>query len=140
VAEEGPMSALRILDGASNPLRANRIQVDVPDQFQQIAIRIHQKGTITSLKDVITRTATALLLPSVAPGNTHHRFPEGNITDLNSHMDMIRHPAVGMDPHSEMINDLGQQRAEAVSILRPEENLLTMIAAQDDVVKLAIHM
>jgi hypothetical protein len=45
-----------------------------------------------------------------------------------------------VDPHSETINDLGQQRAEAVSILRPEENLLTMIAAQDDVVKPAIHM
>jgi hypothetical protein len=114
--------------------------VYVPDQLQQIAIRIYQKGAVTFLEEVATRAATALLLPSVPSGNPHHRLAERNMTDLHSQMEVVRHQAIPMDPHSEAVHDIGQQRAEQVSILRPEEDLLTMIAAQNDVVKAAIHM
>lgn len=53
---------------------------------------------------------------------------------------MIGHPAVGMDTHPEMGHHLRDQLRETHPVPRPEENVLPMIASQDDVIERAIDV
>jgi hypothetical protein len=76
----------------------------------------------------------------VATCDAHHGGTERHLTDLHQQMHVIGHPAVGVDPHPETLDDFRNQRFEAVTVLGLKEDVFAVIATQDHMIEATFDM
>jgi hypothetical protein len=55
-------------------------------------------------------------------------------------MDMVAHQAITVEPGCKLFDDLRSELVEQISIRRPKENVVPMVAAQRDMVERRGHM
>jgi hypothetical protein len=72
---------------------------------------------------------------SVATRNAQHDSAKWHFPDLHEQVNVIRHPAVRMNPRTESIDRLGDDFIQPITMLVPEENVLSMITTQGHVIE-----
>lgn len=90
------MTAPAIVGEACNHPGAYRVHMNVSHQLLQVAVFLHEDGAITSLEQVSRPTFAQIDSPCVVAGEVGHKASQWFRTGLYGHMDVIRHPAIGM--------------------------------------------
>ena len=102
MAEVVAMARPRIGGRFSNESRANWIQVDVPNEGEQISVGVNQEGVITALEQMAGRIHARLKCPCVTTCNAQDDLAKRNLGDLDQSVDVVGHPAVRMDLRTEV--------------------------------------
>lgn len=123
-----------ILIGEANHFRPNGVEVDVTDQFQQIAVGIDEQRLVAALEQVAGSPVFAIDELGVAKSDILHNAGEGHVPHLDGQMDMVRHEAEGMDAIPETLNAFLDQQEKPRAVTVIEEDVLAAIAAKDDVI------
>jgi len=126
----GPRVVIRCRDEA----RAYRVVVDVAKERYQVCIRIDQDRVITPLEEMTGGLKPRLDSPSVLAGDEQHDFAERRVVDLDQHVDVIGHVAVRMNVRTAHVDHLAEDGRQQPTIGNAEENVLSMITAQRDVI------
>ncbi len=134
------MTAPRMIARIGHHARADRIEVDVAHKCKQVAICIHQPGTIAPLEKVPGRGYGTLELTGVTGGQYAHQVAERRVSDLDRKVDVIWHPAVGEQDRPVAIERIGQDRLEAQVVVAIAEYGLAVIASEDGMVQTAADM
>ena len=103
--------------------------MDVPNQFQQITVRINQQRLITPLKQVADPFFPVVDMPGVTKADILHDFGKRNLGNLNGKMDMIRHAAEGMNPMAESFNSFLKKQIKPGSVLSCKKDILPTVAS-----------
>jgi hypothetical protein len=112
----------------------------VPQQLLQIRIRIDQRRVVPLREEMTRRFEAPLRRPGILPGDAHHQPAERLFAYLDHSVHMVRHVAEGVQPCGEAIDDFSDQAAQPNPVSGCEEDVLTMIAAQRDVVDRARYV
>jgi hypothetical protein len=128
------MAGPGILIGKSNHSGPDGVEVDVTDQFQQVAVGIDQQRLVPPLKQMTVPLVLAIDELGVAKPDILHDAGEGNIAHLNGQMGVRRHETEGMDAIPETLNAFLKQQEKPRAITRIEEDALAAIATKNDVI------
>ena len=109
--------------------------MDVTSQCQQVTVRAYQDSSIAPLKEVAGAVLAPIYPTSVAETQILQDAGKGDRAHLNSQVNMVGHQAKGVNTVFESFNSLLEQQAEPGPVCIVEENRLTGIAPQDDVIK-----
>jgi hypothetical protein len=101
--------------------------------FQQIAVRIDEKGLVSALKDVSGPSPATIDPRRVPQRKILHDAGQGDFTDLQGEMDVVGHAAEGMDAETEPLRSFLKEKIEATAVGLSEEDGIAGVAAQDDV-------
>jgi hypothetical protein len=140
LAEIGTMTAPRIFAGISNHAAPNRVKVNIPHQFQKIALAINQQSLKTPLEKMPASIVPAVVPLSVAKRKILHAPGERDIAHLQKEVKMIGHETKGMDTISKPGRTLLQEKKKATIIFIRQKNILPAIAPQHDVINSAGNM
>jgi hypothetical protein len=69
-----------------------------------------------------------------------HQLTEGRIRHLRQQVQMIAHPAVGVQSRAEAPEDLADDLVETLTIVAGVEDPLPVVASQHDVIETARNM
>src|SRR5688572_28940103 len=114
---------------------AHRVEVDVSKQGEQILIGIHQQRVIKLLEKMPGRLQSRLHAAGVAASQQQHDLAEGCVAYLEQRVDVVSHIAVRVQLRAAVDQDVPDDVREQIAIVRGEENILTMIAAQRYVIQ-----
>mgnify|MGYP003460446431 FL=1 len=95
---------------------------------------------VASLEQVSRRVQGSLKVAGIAGGHALHQPSERYLCYPGHHVQVIAHPAIGMDTHFGLAGCFGDDFLESIAISITVEDLLAMIAPQRDVVKAARKM
>src|SRR5512137_125069 len=100
---------MRVGGGIRDQARSDWIQMDVPYELQEIAVRVDQDGLIAPPKQV-TATTPATVHPSrVTKREVLDDNRQPNPTDLNEEVYVVGHPAVAVHSIPEAPDPLGDE-------------------------------
>lgn len=128
------MTGPEVLIRKSNHSGPDRVEVDVTDQFQQIAVGIDQERLVPPLKQMTGPLVFAIDELGVAKPDILHDAGKGNIAHLNGQMGVCRHETEGMDAIPETLYAFLQQQKKPRTVTRIEEDVLAAIATKNDVI------
>jgi hypothetical protein len=132
----GPWVFGRIGDQAG----ADRIEMNVTDKRYQVGIGIHKHRVVTSFEKVASGIQARLHLAGVLAGNSKNELAQRRIGNLYQHMNMIGHPAEGVNPRRQAMNCFANHIIQPAAIGLGEKDWLPMVAAQGDVIETAWDM
>ena len=78
--------------------------------------------------------SSTVYVTGIAETNILDYAGQGDITNLDSQMDVIRHQAIGMDSMLVSLNAFLKEKKQFASILLVKKYVLTSVASQDDMV------
>ena len=110
------------------------IQMDVSKQDEELGIDLDESGFVASLEEVTRGLQGSVAIAGVAHRNALHDVPERTVGDLNQRVQMIGHPAEGMDTGIESSQNVGDDVVECLSISAATEECLTVVTAKNDVI------
>ena len=106
----------------------HRIQMNISNQLQQIAIPIHQEGLVSSLKQM-THPFVATVDPARVPeAYVLHPSGQRNMTRLDGQMDVIAHTTEPMHPITKPPDAFLQQAIQVSIIVVFKEDVLSTVA------------
>ena len=121
--------------GSVDHMGSNRIQVDVPHQFKEIAVAINQN----CLEAALEKMAGAAFLPvdpaSIAEGEVLQTARQRNFAGLQGKMNVVGHEAEGVHSIAEAASPFLQQEVEAAAVLVGKKDRLASVTAENDVVE-----
>ncbi len=91
------MTAPAELFHAPDQARTQRVEVDVADQFQEVAVGIHQYGLISALEQMPRPLRFVVHPAGVAEGDILHDLGERDVRYLDGEMDVVGHAAQSVD-------------------------------------------
>lgn len=131
-----PAIGLRVVDDAG----PHRVQVNVADQLFQVAVPLHQDGSVASLEQMSRSPVLPIDEPGVAAGKDLHEDGEGLCAGLNRHVHVIGHPAIGVQAMLITGQAVSQESLPFAAVFIVEEDGLAAVAAQDNVIEPAGHV
>ena len=131
------MTAPPIFARFGDQMRADRIEVDVAYESKQVPVCIDQSGTIASLEKVPGRRYVTLQLAGVTGGEDAHQVAERCVCNFYREVDVIRHPAVGIQAGPIAVEGFGQYRLEAQVVVAIAEYRQAVIASEHGMVQAA---
>jgi len=114
--------------------------VNVPDQSQQVHVRIDQQGVIALLEQVSELPGAPMHAAGVLTAESLHEPPDRHVGNLQDQMDRVCFPAVGVRTHAASDQHRREQSLERRVVGFFGENRLTCITALDDVIHAARHV
>ena len=118
----------------------NRIEMNITDQFQQIAVAIHQYRFVTPLKKMARSLFTPVDPAGIAEGEILHTTRKRNVPGLQNKMDMVGHAAKSVNAVTEATSSFLQQQEETVMVKISEKDRLTGISPENDMIQSARKM
>jgi hypothetical protein len=116
------------------------IHVYVAKQRKEVAVYINEFCSVTPFEEVAAGIKLPVARTSVPLGDPLDDCSQRKLTDLHYRMQMIRHPAEGVDANAEAANYIGNDAVQLRSVGGLAEQGLTVIASQNDVVVPARHV
>ena len=104
--------------------------MDVADEFQEIAVHIYENCSVASLKQVPRPVCAAVSVTGIAKTDILDDAGQGDVSNLDSHVDMICHQAVRMDTMLKSFDALLKKGKESLSILLSEKDILAGVSAK----------
>jgi len=128
------VATVRIGGGIRDESGSDRIQMDVAYEFQEVTVGVNQDRLIAPLEQVPAATLVSVHPPRVSKREILDDGGQSDPADLDDQVHMVRHPAVAVHAIPETADPFGNEVFHLPVIPLPEEDGLTAIAAQDDVV------
>ena len=91
----------------------HRIEMDVADQFQQIAVAINQDSLVSPLEKMAGFLLRPVVPSSIMKRKILHATRKRNITDLQCQVDMVCHKAKSVNTVAELTGSLLKEEVEA---------------------------
>ncbi len=140
VSEIGPVTAVGVSGGLSDHACAHRVEMNVADQGESVSIPIDEEGLETALEQVARAFAPRIDMARIAEGEILHAGGQGLLARLECEVHMIGHQAEGMNTVAEATDAILDQFIEPCAVFGGEENVLTGVTSQDDVVETTGHV
>ncbi len=134
------MAAERVLRGVLREPGANRHQVDVTDQLQQIRIRIDEQRVITLLEQMARFAVLAVHAARVLTREPLHEPADRHIGNLHCEIYGVGRPAERVQLCPATREHGREQLLERRIVASIGENRLTRVTALNDVVQPAWNM
>jgi hypothetical protein len=134
------MAGPGIVLGKSGSACPHGVQVNVPNQFEQIRIRIDQKSFVPSLEKMAGPGLGSVDPFGEAQGDVLHDPGQRNIAHLHHQMDMVSHQAKGMNTTAEFFDGILEDQIKAIAVPIVRKNRVARAATEHDVVKSAGEM
>lgn len=138
--EIGPVTAVGVSAGLLDHAGAHRVEMNVANQGEAVTISIDEKGLEAALEEVACLLSPRIDMARIAEGEVLHAGGEGLLARLESEVQMIGHQAKGMNLVAEATHAFFDQFIEPCAVFSAEEDVLTGVTAQDDVVEAAGHV
>ena len=135
LSEIGAMTAPGIAPWLADHSGPHRIEMEITYQRQPISVVIHQKGFEAPLEHVSDPVESGVQMAGVAEGKILHAGRQARFPRLKRQMQVIGHQAKGVNSVTETLHAFGEEIIEVPSICVSQEDVLTRIATQDDVVQ-----
>src|SRR6185503_19715689 len=129
------MTAVLILLGPLDYPCPHRIQMDVPDEFAEIAIGLTEDRFVAPLKHVADLFVLAIVILAVAGQHSLHDSAKGIVLHLDQEMDVIRHQAVGVEIEWQLGFLVLKDAGESEVVIVRAKDLAAIIATRDDVIE-----
>jgi hypothetical protein len=129
------MAAPAIVAWIGHHARANRVEMDVAHERQQIAIRVDQSRPVAALEQVAGRRDRPLFRPGVTGCDDAHHRPERRLGDPDRQVNVIRHPAVGEQACAVALEGASHDFLEAQVVVTGAKDGLAVVAPQHGVVQ-----
>ena len=140
VSEIGPVTAVGVSGSLLDHAGAHRIEMDVAHQRKSVAIPIDEEGLEAAFKEVACAFTPCIDIARIAEGEVLHAGGQGLLARLEGEVQMIGHQAEGMNPVAESTHTILDQFIEPRAVFSAEEDVLTGVPAQDDMVEAAGHV
>ena len=114
--------------------------MDIPCQFKQIGITIHQYRFISPLKEEDDPTLLSVNPTGIAKRKVLYDLGKGNLADMYGQMHMIAHTAEGVYPITEAGGTFLNKQIQVGIVLITIEDLLAAIPTQHDVINTPWNM
>jgi hypothetical protein len=114
--------------------------VNVPDESQQVDIRIDQQCVIALLEQVSQLTGTPVYAPGVLAAQPLHESADWHIRYLQDQMDRVCFPAECVRAHAASDQHRREQPLERRVIGFLGENWLTSVTTLNDVINAARYV
>jgi hypothetical protein len=114
---------------------AHGIQVDIPNDLYQIAIRRYETSVIPALEEMPRRRNGSLVVTRVPTGDRVDHAPERSFIHACEQVDVIGHPAVGMQADVMSLCGFADDGVELVAIVRRPEDRFAMVTAKGHMVE-----
>jgi hypothetical protein len=135
-----PVARPRVFAGMGNQPCPHGVQVDVSHELEQVSVVLDQQGVIAPLEQVAVRAERPLEIPCVTRRDPLHRARERHVRYLHEQVQVVRHPAVGVQRRCVTPDGAGDDLIEPLAILGAREDRVLMIATQGDMVVSARHV
>ena len=112
----------------------DRIVMDITYKFQKIPVSVNQQRFIAALKEMAYLISSTVYIAGIAKTDILNYAGQGNITNLDSQMDVVRHQTIGMDTMLVFFYAFLDEKKKSASILFVKKNILSSVASQDDMV------
>jgi hypothetical protein len=109
--------------------------MDVAKYREQICIRSHHPRVVAALEEMTRGLQLHLESPRVTRSDLSHQGPERRVSHLDEKMQVVRHPAVGMDARVVKVNRARNNRVQQLPVAFDAKKILPMVAAQCGVVE-----
>ena len=109
--------------------------MNVADQLQQIGVFLAQNRFVASLKQMADLFVSAVVILGVALLEPLHEFAKGGAGALQEQMNVIGHQAVRIDGHPVFTPVLRKFSQIRLIVGGFEKRLLSLVAANDDVIQ-----
>lgn len=113
----------------------DRVEMNLSQQREHVGIGIDQHCFVSALEQMSRRVQLFMAIARVTRSNALHDLAERAIGDLNEQVDMVGHPAKGVDASAKSFNHLGNNGIELESVNDGGKQFLAMIATQHHMIK-----
>jgi hypothetical protein len=114
--------------------------VYVTKQRNEVAVYINEFCSVAPFEEVSAGIKLPVAITSVPLGDPLDNSSQRKLADLHYRMQMIRHPAEGVDANAEAANYIGNDTVQLRAVGCLAEQGLAVIASQNDVVVPARHV
>jgi hypothetical protein len=102
----------------SNDTGFDRIEMDVSQAGDEVAVYVDEPGPIAPLERVAGGAKLSMTVSGVAHGDALHEFAERLIMDLHERMKMISHPAERVQSRKTAVQALSDDIVQYIPISR----------------------
>jgi hypothetical protein len=134
------MAGPRVLGRISHDSGFDRIEMDVSKACDEVAIDINQPCFVSTLEAVTRRAQLSMPKARVTHGDALHQLAQWLVMNLDKRMQVIGHPAEGMQACNADAEAFGDNVVEHVAISGCREELSAVISAENYVIEPAGHM
>jgi hypothetical protein len=123
-AEEGAVASPRIPDqGAQigDDGRPEGIEVEVPDEFEEIRLFLHHDGLLAVLEEMACAPIAAIEASSVAGEQRPHGSRKWSDASPDQEMSVIREQCPGVDGEPALLRQHGEPRDEVRAVRSPRK-------------------
>jgi hypothetical protein len=114
--------------------------MNIAHELQQVGVSINQYGPVSPFKQMPGPLHPFVRRPGVLCTEPSHQMGQRPIADLHGHVNVVGHPAIGMDAASITFQSRSEEGHPAVTIRVGKEDSLSVITPQDDMVKATGHV
>jgi hypothetical protein len=129
------MAAIAIQIWRRDEARAYGVQMNVPDQRQQVLIPVTDDCLISALKEVADLVVNAIEVQRVGLLQALHELGERGAGCFHQQMDVVGHQAVRIDDHPILFAIPGQTIEVSLVVTRAQEGFLTLVSPDNDMIK-----
>lgn len=115
--------------GIAGQTCANGIEVDVPEQRQQVIVCIYQQCVVSAFKQVTRCLQVLLDYASIVTGDSLHYLSEWGIRNLQEQVNVVSHPAVGVQSRIQFFQGSFDDSVQQVAVPGRVEDRAAVIPA-----------
>ena len=116
---------------------ADRVEMNIPNQLQQILVGIHQNRLIPTLKHRATPGLLRIDPTGVAKGQIVQNLAQRRVLHLHHEMDVVGHTAKTMDAVSIPFKAFLDKQVQVEPVPLLEENILSSVPADHHMIDTA---
>lgn len=114
--------------------------MDVANHGKQISLSVDEPRVVTAFKKMPRCLQSKLYGARVPARNSVDNFPERPVGDLYQEVNVIGHPAIGMDSGAQGVGCFSHHCRHEIAIRVSKEDRLAVIAPERDVVEASRHV
>lgn len=109
--------------------------MNIADKIKKVIVPINHDRLVPPLKKRARAILAAIDPAGVSKSDILHQSGEGDVSNLNSEMNVIGHQAKGMNATTESLDNFCKSRIKVVTIVLGKEEVLVGFSSQDNVIE-----